>query len=106
VLLHQGRPLTYEVVVAPFLLPESLLHLLGVAPGLHEATLDLLQARLRLLLLLDDLEGRLPLPPRRELPRLSLFNGDGLLLLCGVARQHLLVGHRPRGRHLELLQVI
>jgi hypothetical protein len=79
---------------------------LRILPGLYEATFDLLQGSLRLLLLLDDLDRRLPLPARREFPCLALSGGDELLLLGSVAGEHLLVGHRPRRRHLEPLQVL
>ena len=56
--------------------------------------------------LLDDLDGRLPLPAGGEFPRLPLPDGDRLLLLGGVVRQHLLIGHSARRRHLQLLEVV
>ena len=106
VLLHEGGPLAHHVVVAALLVAEGLLHLLGVLAGLLETARYLRQARLRLLLLLDHLDGCLPLAPAGELARLALLDGQDLLLRGGVVGEHLLVGHRTGRRDLQLLQVI
>ena len=106
VLFHEGGPLAHHVVVAALLLAEGPLHLLRVLAGLLEAALDLGQGGLGLLFLLDDLDRRLPLAPGGELPGLPLLGGHDLLLRRGVVGQHLLVGHRARRGHLQLLEVV
>src|SRR5215216_2777087 len=105
-LLHQGCTFAHHVVVATLLVAERLLQLLGVLAGLFETRLDFGEARLCLLLLLDDLDCGLPLAPARELAGLTLFDGQGLLLCDGVVGEHLLVGHRAGRCDLELLQVL
>jgi hypothetical protein len=104
--LQERRPLAHDVVVAPLLLPKRLFYLLGVAPGFVEAAFDLLQARLRRLLLLNDLDGRFPVSAGDEFPRLAFFGGDELLLFGGVVREHLLVSYRPCRRHMKPLEVL
>jgi hypothetical protein len=106
VFFHEGGPLAHHVVVAAFLVAEGLLHLLGVFAGLFEAALYLRQARLGLLLLLDHLDGGLPLAPAGELARLALLDGQDLLLGGGIVGEHLLVGHRARRRYLQLFEVL
>src|SRR5215216_1341872 len=105
-LLHQGCTFAHHVVVATLLVAERLLQLLGVLAGLFETRLDFGEARLCLLLLLDDLDCGLPLAPARELAGLTLLDGQGLLLCDSVVGEHLLVGHRAGRRDLELLQVL
>ncbi len=105
-LFHEGGPLAHHVVVAALLVAEGLLHLLGVLAGLLETALYLRQARLRLLFLLDHLDGGLPLAPARKLARLALLGYEDLLLRGGVVGEHLLVGHRAGRRDLQLFQVI
>ena len=43
--------------------------------------------------------------PNATLAGLALLDGEDLLLARGVVGQHLLVGHRAGGGHLELLEV-
>src|SRR5215203_829332 len=105
-LLHQSRTFAHHVVVAALLVPERLLQLLGVLAGLFETRLDICEAGLGLLLLLDDLDCGLPLAPARELAGLALFDGQGLLLCDSIVGEHLLVGHRAGRGDLKLLQVL
>ena len=65
-LLHQGRTFAHHVVVAALLVAERLLQLLGVLAGIFQTRLDIREARLRLLLLLDDLDRGFPLAPARR----------------------------------------
>jgi hypothetical protein len=106
VLLHERSPLAHHVVVAALLVAERLLHLLGVLAGLFETRLDIYQARLGFLFLLDHLDGGLPLAPACEFAGLAFLDGQDLLLRDGVVGEHLLVGHRAGRRDLELLQVL
>ena len=100
-LLHQRGTFAHHVVVTALLVAEGLLQLLGVLAGIFQTGLDFCEARLRLLLLLDDLDGGLPLAPAGELAGLALFDGQGLLLCNSVVGEHLLVGHGARRGDLE-----
>src|SRR5215212_11313581 len=106
VLLHQRGAFAHHVVVAAFLVAEGLLQLLGVLAGFFETRLDVREARLGLLFLLDNLDGGLPLAPARKLAGLAFLDGQGLLLGDGVVGEHLLVGHGAGRRDLQLLQVL
>src|SRR5215210_7286664 len=89
VLFHERGPLAHHLVVAALLVAEGLLQLLRVLAGLLQTRLNIDEARLRLLLLLDHLDGGLPLAPARELAGLALLDGQRLLLRNRVVGQHL-----------------